>query len=163
MGFTSLFSQHDIGKSREPSPTLLCKDEATVLIHGTLFVYIRAATMLGRSGLAQNTGHEPNEAQLPRKIVQGARFVGKKMLNAVRATNQVATFPIVVTSVTERYVTQGQLQRVVNVLIHESSSPPKVKRCHADHQPQPVIDFCENDVKGHMKSFTNINAPAWMG
>lgn len=93
VGFSSLLPHRDDGSNRDASPTPPCEDEEAELIHGTLFVCIRAATMLGRSRVALATNTESNVAEKPPKVVQGARFVGKKMLNAVRATNQVP-FPV---------------------------------------------------------------------
>lgn len=56
-------------------------------LHGTLFVYIRSASDLGRSAAAE--GADCGKNDLACKLGHGARFVGKKMLNAVRATNNV--------------------------------------------------------------------------
>ena len=57
-------------------------------LHGTLFIMVKSASNLGRSGSvdeAPGTKHD-----LAYKVGHGARFVGKKMLNAVRATNNVS-------------------------------------------------------------------------
>lgn len=64
----------------------------TCFLHGTLFIMIKSASNLGRSGSADEalgTKHD-----FAYKLGHGARFVGKKMLNAVRATNNVWDSPV---------------------------------------------------------------------
>lgn len=58
-----------------------------VQLHGTLFVYVRRAARLGQSALRHPQPEE--KLKMRGKLSAGARFVGKKMLNAVRATNNV--------------------------------------------------------------------------
>lgn len=60
-----------------------------VLLHGTLFVYVRRARDLGRSHTIALEPDGQRKAAIKGKLTAGARFVGKKMLNAVRTTNQV--------------------------------------------------------------------------
>lgn len=59
-------------------------------LHGTLFVQIRSAANLGRSAAVEDA--QGAKRDLAHKLGHGARFVGKKMLNAVRATNNVRYF-----------------------------------------------------------------------
>lgn len=64
----------------------------TVTLHGTLFLYVRRAAHLGQSAARSAPGEEEEKrkrAKMRGKLTAGARFVGKKMLNAVRATNTV--------------------------------------------------------------------------
>jgi hypothetical protein len=61
-------------------------------LHGTLYIFIKNACNLGSS--AAVAGAPCSMATRPADVVactiiHGARFVGKKMLNAVRATNNV--------------------------------------------------------------------------
>lgn len=64
-------------------------DERT-LLHGTLFVYIRRARDLGRSHTIAIAEKDRNRRTIVKnKLSAGARFFGKKMLNAVRTTNHV--------------------------------------------------------------------------
>lgn len=62
-------------------------------LHGTLFIFIKNASNLGRSAAVEGAAcslSTSNPADLLAcTISHGARFVGKKMLNAVRATNNV--------------------------------------------------------------------------
>jgi hypothetical protein len=64
-----------------------------VFLHGTLFVYVRRAHALGRSRALAATDGEPvsksTSTKVKATISKGMRFVGKKMINAVRATNHV--------------------------------------------------------------------------
>eukprot|EP00892_Ulva_mutabilis_P001866 jgi/Ulvmu1/11680/UM008_0090.1 len=66
------------------------KTEA-VFLHGTLFVYVRRARDLGRSHVVASDEKDANKRTLiKKKLSAGARFFGKKMLNAVRTTNHAA-------------------------------------------------------------------------
>lgn len=61
-----------------------------VFLHGTLFVYVRRARDLGRSHTIATADKEvKTRALVKNKLSAGARFLGKKMLNAVRTTNHV--------------------------------------------------------------------------
>ena len=66
-------------------------DSGYSFLHGTLLVYIRSAEALGRSAVVDEHPAESAQGKLKvaGKVAKGARFVGKKMLNAVRATNHV--------------------------------------------------------------------------
>lgn len=63
----------------------------SVTLHGTLFVYVRRAASLGQSAVRDLPPEEEKQKKMKMrsKFSAGARFVGKKMLNAVRATNTV--------------------------------------------------------------------------
>ena len=73
----------------QPENAAVLTKPAECFLHGTLLIYLRGAENLGRSVSMSQGAAQPEVSAKPSKVVKGARFMGKKLLNALRATNNV--------------------------------------------------------------------------